>query len=290
MNLTHCEICPNRCGADRTRGVGLCHAPRDARICRIAPHHWEEPIISGVRGSGTIFFAGCPLSCVFCQNDEISHAPVGRAYSVDELIEEMKGLVAKGVHNINFVSPTHYAHILKEALTRYRPPVPVVYNTGGYDRVEALRELDGLIDVYLPDLKYLSPALALRYAGKEDYPAVATAALDEMFRQVGAPRLENGILQRGMLVRHLVLPSHSEESVKVIEYLTGRYGNDIYISAMSQYTPHARASEYPEINRKLKPIEYKRAVAALVRAGQENCFVQEEESSDECFIPPFSLS
>lgn len=290
MDLSRCEICPNRCGADRTRGVGLCRAPGDARICRIAPHPWEEPIISGARGSGTIFFAGCPLSCVFCQNDEISHAPVGRSYTVDELIEGMKRLVDAGVHNINFVSPTHYAHILIEALSRYRPPVPTVYNTGGYDRVETLRELEGFIDVYLPDLKYLSPEIALRYSGREDYPEVATAALDEMFRQVGKAQVTNGILQRGLLVRHLVLPSHSDEGVRVIEYLTKRYGDDIYISAMSQYTPHARACEFPEINRKLKPIEYKRVVAALVRAGQKNCFIQGGESSDECYIPPFELS
>lgn len=290
MNLFHCELCPNRCGADRTRTRGLCHAPSEARICRIALHPWEEPIISGTRGSGTVFFAGCPLSCVFCQNDEISHAPVGRAYTVSALIDELKRLVDEGAHNINFVSPTHYAHTVYEALSRYRPPVPVVYNTGGYDRVETLRMLEGLVDVYLPDLKYLSPALALRYTGKEDYPTVATAALDEMFRQVGDAQVKDGLLVRGMLVRHLVLPSHSEEGVRVMDYLAGRYGNRIYISAMSQYTPHAHADQFPEINRKLKPIEYKRVVAALVRAGQENCFVQGEESSDECYIPPFVLS
>lgn len=290
MDLSHCELCPNRCGADRTRGRGLCHAPAEARICRIALHMWEEPIISGTRGSGTVFFAGCPLSCVFCQNDEISHAAVGRAYTVDGLIDGMKRLIDEGAHNINFVSPTHYAHILQKALTRYRPPVPVVYNTGGYDRVETLRALEGLVDIYLPDLKYLSPALSAQYSGRGDYPAVATAVLDEMFRQVGAAVVEDGLLRRGMLVRHLVLPGQSGEAVRVMEYLTGHYGNDIYISAMSQYTPHARACEFPELNRRLLPIEYKRAVAALSRAGQKNCFVQEEESSDECYIPPFVLS
>lgn len=290
MDVSHCELCPNQCRADRTRGVGLCHAPQKARICRIARHPWEEPIISGTRGSGTIFFAGCPLSCVFCQNDEISHATVGRTYSVDELIQEMKRLVCEGAHNINFVTPTHYAHILAEALSRYRPPVPVVYNTGGYDRIETLRALEGLVDVYMPDLKYLSPDLAARYSGKEDYPTVACAALDEMFRQVGDTVVKDGLLVRGMLVRHLVLPSHSAEGVRVMEYLTRRYGNRIYISAMSQYTPHAKASDFPEINRRLKPIEYKRVVAALSRAGQTNCFVQDGESSDECYIPPFALS
>ena len=290
MNLSHCEICPNKCGADRTRARGLCHAPSEARICRIALHPWEEPIISGTRGSGTVFFAGCPLSCVFCQNDEISHSPVGRAYTVTELIDEMKRLVDEGAHNINFVSPTHYAHILVDALSRYRPPVPVVYNTGGYDRVEILRALEGLVDVYMPDFKYYDNELAKRYCGKEDYPSVAVAALDEMFRQVGEVQVKNGLLCRGMLVRHLVLPSHSDEGVRVMEYLTRQYGDRIYISAMSQYTPHARACEFPEINRRLKPIEYKRVVAALIRAGQNNCFVQDGESSDDAYSPPFTLS
>ena len=290
MNLLHCELCPNRCGANRTRAVGLCRAPEKARICRMALHPWEEPIISGTRGSGTIFFAGCPLSCVFCQNVEISQAPVGRAYSVNELIEGMQRLVEEGAHNINFVTPTHYAHVLKEALSRYRPPVPVVYNTGGYERIETLRALEGLVDIYMPDLKYLSSELALRYSGKADYPSVACAALDEMFRQVGDAVVKDGLLLHGMLVRHLVLPSHSAEGVRVMEYLTRRYGNRIYISAMSQYTPHARASDFPEIDRRLKPIEYKRVVAALSRAGQTNCFVQDGESSDECYIPPFALS
>lgn len=289
MDLSHCTLCPNNCKADRARGVGLCHAPAEALICRAALHPWEEPIISGTRGSGTVFFAGCSLSCVFCQNYEISHRTAGRVYTVDELISAMRRLVDEGAHNINFVNPTHYAHILKDVLTRYRPPVPVVYNSGGYDKVEALRELEGLVDIYLPDLKYLSPDIALRYSGRRNYPEVATAAIDEMLRQTGAPLVADGIMRRGVIVRHLVLPGQSDEGVRVMKYLTERYGERIYISAMSQYIPHGRAHEFPEINRRLLPIEYKRAVAALRRSGQKNCFIQEESSADEEYIPDFEV-
>ena len=289
MDISHCTLCPNECGADRRRFPGRCHMMEEARICRAALHQWEEPIISGTRGSGTIFFAGCSLACRFCQNYEISHAAVGRVYSVDELITTMQDLVDQGAHNINFVNPTHYAHILKEVLCRYKPPIPVVYNTGGYDKVETLRELDGLIDIYLPDFKYMFSESAARYSGHADYPAVARAAIDEMYRQVGKVQLSGGMLQRGMIVRHLVLPGMSEEGVRIMEYLTERYGEDIFISAMSQYTPHGDLSACPEIDRRLKPIEYKRVIAALQRANVKNCFVQDAESSSEAYIPAFEI-
>lgn len=287
MDMTNCRLCPNECGADRTRSVGRCHAPRDALVCRVARHMWEEPILSGTRGSGTIFFAGCSLSCVFCQNYEISHFHTGRLYSEADLIDAMKQLVAEGAHNINFVNPTHYAHILASVLKKYRPPVPVIYNTGGYDKADTLKALEGLVDIYLPDLKYLSPELALRYSGRRDYPAVATAAIDEMVRQAGTPQIEAGLMKSGVIVRHLVLPGHSEEAVRVADYLTERYGESIYISAMSQYTPHGDLRAFPEIDRPLRPIEYKRMVAALTRAGAKNCFIQSSESASADFIPPF---
>ncbi len=288
MDIRSCTLCPNMCRIDRTKQVGLCHMDVQARICRVARHHWEEPVISGSSGSGTVFFAGCSLACVFCQNYEISHHTVGRIYSENALIDAMKGLVAEGAHNINLVSPTHYIHVIKAVLTKYRPPVPVVYNSSGYERVESLRELAGLIDIYLPDLKYLSATLAKRYSGRQDYPAVACRALDEMFRQVGPAKVENGLMKRGMLVRHLVLPEQSAEGVAVVEYLSRRYGDAIYISAMSQYVPHGEAKDYPEINRRLKPIEYKRVVAALKREGRSSCFIQDVSSSSEAYIPFFS--
>lgn len=287
MDLRACRLCPNECGVNRLSGIGRCHTGAEARICRVALHHWEEPIISGTHGSGTIFFGGCSLGCVFCQNYEISHFSSGRPYTINSLIDAIKRLEDNGAHNINFVNPTHYAHVLYNVLSHYRPSVPVVYNTGGYDKVETLQKLDGLIDIYLPDLKYLSPALAGRYSRQENYPAVACAALDEMFRQAGPVQVTNGLMQKGMIVRHMMLPGQSSEAVRVVEYLANRYGNTIYISAMSQYTPHGRTEEYPEINRRLKPIEYKRMVAALKRLGVTNCFIQDTDSSDEQYIPPF---
>ena len=289
MDLTNCQLCPNACGTDRTRKAGLCHAPQAPRICRAALHMWEEPIISGERGSGTIFFSGCSLSCVFCQNYEISHREAGRIYSRDELIDTIKRLEAEGAHNINFVNPTHYVHVLREVLERYRPSVPIVYNSGGYDKADTLRELDGLIDVYLPDLKYLTPETAKRYSGRQNYPEVACTALDEMFRQVGKIQIKDGILQRGMIVRHLVLPGQSEEGMRVVEYLGNRFEDEIYISIMSQYTPHGESAIFPEINRRLKPIEYKRVVAAVRRMGLTNCYTQEMESGDAAYIPQFDL-
>lgn len=289
MKLNNCHLCPNECGADRTRGEGLCHAGAEARVCRVALHPWEEPIISGTRGSGTVFFSGCSMACVFCQNSEISRLSCGRAYSHSELIKAIKRLEDEGAHNINFVNPTHYVHILYEVLRAYKPRVPVVYNTGGYDKVSSLRLLEGLVDIYLPDLKYLSPELALRYSGRENYPAVARAAIDEMVRQTGAPVLADGILQRGTVVRHLVLPEQSAEGVRVVEYLGKRYGDDIYLSLMSQYTPCGELDAFPELRRRVKPLEYKRVVAAARRMGLTRCFVQEEDSSDEAYIPPFEI-
>ncbi|MBQ8175369.1 MAG: radical SAM protein [Clostridia bacterium] len=289
MEVKNCHLCPNECGADRTNGVGLCHAGEEARICRIALHPWEEPIISGSHGSGTVFFSGCSMHCIFCQNYKISRLYCGRPYSRNDLIDEIKRFEEAGAHNINFVNPTHYAHILYDVLSAYKPTIPVVYNTGGYDKVSTLRILDGLVDIYLPDLKYLSPEIAERYSGRRDYPEVACGAIEEMARQTGAPILRDGILQRGTVVRHLVLPGQSTEGVRIVEYLAGRYGKEIYLSVMNQYTPCGELDAFPEINRRVKPIEYKRVVAAVRRLGITQCFVQDSESSDESYIPPFQI-
>lgn len=275
---------------DRTKAVGRCGVTAVPKVARAALHYWEEPIISGTRGSGTIFFSGCSLGCVFCQNYEISALRGGEAYTIERLIEDMRRLVAEGAHNINFVNPTHYAHVVKDALTIYRPPVPVVYNTGGYDKVSTLRELDGLIDVYLPDMKYFSKSLSARYSGREDYPQTAQAAIGEMYRQTGPAVLKDGIMQRGTIIRNLVLPNCVEDSKQVFDYLYATYGDNVFLSAMCQYVPYGRAAEYPEINRKLKPLEYKAVVAHLNKLGVKNCFVQELSSANEEFIPPFKTA
>lgn len=287
MNLSCCEMCPNRCRIDRNKEIGWCGEGIVPRIARVALHYWEEPVLSGKNGSGTIFFSGCPMRCVYCQNYEISRMGKGKAYTEDMLIEAIKGLESSGAHNINFVSPTHFAHVVKSVLKRYTPTVPVVYNTGGYERIEILIELDGLIDVYLPDLKYIDSALSEKYSGRANYFEYAQKAIAEMVKQRGAPKIVNGIMQRGVIVRHLVLPGCTSDSVKIMEYLAKEYGDDIYISAMSQYTPYCEANKYPEINRKLKKIEYSRIVAKLNSLNITQCFIQDSASSNEAYILPF---
>ena len=284
-----CNQCPNRCGVDRTQSVGLCRVGYDAIVSRVALHPWEEPILSGTNGSGTIFFAGCNLGCVFCQNYAISHSNYGHRYTVDALIQAMQSLEQQGAHNINFVNPSHYAHILRQVLARYKPRIPVVYNTSAYDSVDTLRTLEGLVDIYLPDCKYADPNLAARYSHRSDYPTVAMAAIAEMVSQ--RPQLvysKDGLLQSGVIIRHLVLPEASQDSVQVLTKLYNMYGNSVYYSVMSQYTPYGDAAQYPEINRKIKPLEYKRAVAALQRAGAVNVFVQDCEAATDAYIPPFT--
>lgn len=281
-----CNQCPNRCGVDREITRGRCKCPEQALISRIALHPWEEPIISGTRGSGTIFFAGCSMGCVFCQNYEISHTPFGKAYTVDEIIDAIKRLEDEGAHNINWVNPTHYAHIVREVLTKYKPKIPVVYNTGGYDDVDTLRSLEGLVDVYLPDYKYLDSKTAQRYSHVPDYPEVAWAAIREMVRQQPEVVLDqDGIIQKGVVIRHLVLPGQSEQSKQIATKLYTEYGEKVYYSLMSQYVPHGKAEEYPEINRTLKPLEYKVVVSAMQNLGAERVFVQDGGAADVGYIP-----
>ena len=282
-----CNICPNRCNVDRTQTVGLCGVGAMPVISRVGLHQWEEPIISGTRGSGTIFFAGCNLRCVFCQNYRISHQLVGKPYTIEALADAMRSLVDAGAHNINFVTPSHYTHVLRRVLTLYRPPVPVVYNTGGYDSVEALRTLEGLVDVYMPDYKYVDADMAALYSACPDYPRVAWEAIAEMHRQQPQAVVEDGLMRRGVLIRHLVLPSHSTQSVAAVQRLYDAYGDSVYLSVMNQYTPYGEAERYPEINRPLKPLEYTRVVAALNRAGATRVFVQDAAASSTVYIPPF---
>ncbi|MBQ9145494.1 MAG: radical SAM protein [Clostridia bacterium] len=282
-----CYLCPNTCGIDRDKAHGLCGVGWHPVVSRVGLHMWEEPIISGRQGSGTIFFTGCNMDCVFCQNYAISHDRLGKRYTVEELAEAMRSLVEMGAHNINFVNPTHYVEAIIEALRIYRPPVPIVYNSSGYERVETLRRLEGLVDIYLPDYKYLDGQVARKYSGRGDYPEVAWAAIEEMVRQQPNTVVEDGILQKGVVIRHLVLPEQSTQSVALVERLYRRFGEDVYYSLMSQYTPYGRAREYPEINRVLKPLEYRRVVAAMERLGAEKVFVQDFSSQGEVFIPPF---
>ena len=289
-----CRLCPRACGADRTAGkTGFCGMSASLYVSRASLHMWEEPPISGERGSGTVFFAGCPLGCVFCQNAEISHEKHGKEISTERLAEIFLELQEKGAHNINLVTATHYTPHVTEALDiakRSGLNIPVVYNCGGYESVETLRMLRGYVDIYLPDFKYMSPELAAKYSLCKGYPERAKEALSEMVAQTGTPVFdENGMLLRGTVVRHLVLPGCVKDSIDVIKYLHETYGNGIYISIMSQYTPSERLrARFPELARKLTKYEYGKVVRFATEIGVEKGFTQYGEAAAESFIPSFN--
>ena len=286
-----CSLCPRRCGAERTadRGEGHCRMPALPVLARAALHRWEEPPISGTRGAGTVFFSGCSLDCVFCQNDQISHQDFGAPVTVARLREICLDLAAQGAHNIDLVNPTHFAHVVAELLAEPLP-VPVVWNSGGYDRVETLRALEGKVDIYLPDLKYLTPALSERYSGAADYPEVATAAIREMVRQTGPCVVEDGLLKRGTIIRHLVLPGRLAEAKRVMDWVAETFpAGTVLFSLMSQYVPQGRASEFPEIDRRLRGSEARSAQTYMEALGLEG-FTQEGSAADAGYIPPFDLT
>ncbi len=273
-------------------GVGRCALPASVVVARAALHHGEEPCISGddpARGSGTIFFGGCTLSCSFCQNRDISRGAVGRAVSVERLAEIFRELVEQGAHNINLVSPTPYVPMIREACALYRPPVPIVYNCGGYERVETLRSLDGIVDVYLPDYKYAEGDLAAALSGAPDYPEVADAAIREMVRQTGRVTVdEQGIARRATIVRHLVLPGHTRNSIAVLERLAEI--PDIYVSLMFQYTPMGEVAGFPELSRRVTQRECDKVFDRLVTLGLHDGYVQSRESAGVAMIPAFDLT
>lgn len=285
-----CNQCPRRCNVDRENALGYCKAPNAYKLARASLHFWEEPCISGKSGSGAVFFSGCNLGCVFCQNYEISHKCKGVEVSEERLIKIFEHLVDEGANNINLVNPTHYAVQLAHTLKKYKPPVPVVYNTSGYDSVDTLKLLDGLVDIYLPDFKYIRNDKALRYSRAEDYPQFAMPALTEMKRQVGNDVFdENGIMKRGMIIRHLVLPGNTNSAIQALDYLAENFG-DTYISVMAQYVPCTDLSEYKEINRKITKREYDKVVNHILELGLEKVFLQKLESATEDYIPDFDLS
>lgn len=310
----NCEDCPRECGADRENGIGYCGAGALPKIARAALHFWEEPCISGVKGSGTVFFSGCSLRCVYCQNRKIALGDVGTEVSYERLAEIYLALQEQGAHNINLVTPTHETDAVVrslEAAKRQGLQIPVVYNTGSYEKVEHLKHLEGLVDVWLPDLKYFSPELSARYSAAPDYFAVAKEAIREMYRQAGKPVFERWqeeveteadgayegtqdedllLIKRGVIVRHMVIPTHTADSKKIVEYLYRTYKDDIFISIMSQYTPvidPETAKQYPELARKLTEREYDAVVDYAIALGVENAFIQEGDVAEESFIPAF---
>ncbi len=280
------------CSVERGKHLpanGFCKMPYEPFIARAALHKWEEPCISGVNGSGTIFFSGCSLRCVFCQNEMISRTPFGRQVDKNGFIEIMKTLENMGAHNINLVNPTHFIPFIKEALTEYKPSVPVVFNSGGYERVESLKTLEGLIDVYLPDLKYVSTVLSKKYSHAENYFSFASQAVLEMRRQTGECVFdENGIIKKGLIIRHLVLPGNISDSFKVIDFVADNLPKDTCMSLMSQYTPMKKNEKMPELNRRLTTFEYEKVLEYFKRRGLENAYIQQINSSQKQYIPDFS--
>lgn len=287
--MSKCYLCPHKCGADRPSSRGICGADT-LRVALAAPHYFEEPCLSGQNGAGTVFFSGCPLSCVFCQNHELSQDNRGKAITVGRLAEIFSELQEKGCHNIDLVSPTPYVKEIKEALGIAKLHIPVVYNSSGYERTETLQSLEDHVDIYLPDFKYVTKETAEKYSGYPDYPAVAAEALSEMLRQQPERVYENGIMKKGVIVRHLVLPSNRAESIAVLDYLHKNFDiGKFTLSLLAQYTPMYKAAGYKEINRTLTKFEYNSVAAHAEELGFE-CYYQQISSADEKYTPVFDFS
>ncbi|WP_187694858.1 radical SAM protein [Fervidicola ferrireducens] len=292
--LENCRICPRRCGVNRLKGEkGFCGALDKIVVAKAFAHRWEEPCISGHKGSGTVFFSGCNLKCVFCQNYRISQEWFGKAVEEKDLVEIFLNLQAKGVHNINLVTPTIYTPQLASALEKAKDKgltVPVVWNSNAYENPEMLQMLEGLVDVYLPDLKYCDETPARKYSNAPDYFRCATKAILEMYRQVGEPVFdEKGIIKRGLIIRHLVLPGLKEDSKKVLGFIKSNLPSGVYVSLMGQYMPCFRTGEFPEINRPLSKEEYEEVIEYFFELGLENGFAQEEGADSPKYVPDFDL-
>lgn len=291
LSYAHCTLCPRRCGVDRTRGqLGFCKMPGQVHAARAGVHYWEEPVISGSFGSGAVFFSGCTLKCAFCQNYDISQENFGKPLTSAELRAAFERLIDEGVQNVNLVTPTHF---LPDILPALEPklPVPVVYNCGGYESVETLRQLEGKIDVYLPDFKYSDNALAKKLSSAPDYFETASAAILEMYRQVGKPVIEGDEMKRGVLVRHLVLPGCVDNSLGVLDWVAEHFrSGDILFSLMSQYVPMGRAVEMPPFDRRITELEYDSVLSYMMLLGIEDGYTQDFSSAERGYTPSFDLT
>ncbi len=288
--LNKCEICPRKCKVNRNNGeLGYCKASNKMKIGGYHLHMWEEPIITGKNGSGTIFFSYCNLRCAYCQNYDLSFDSVGEYITIERLSDIMLELQEMQAENVNLVTPTHYIPLIKNSIVLAKEKglkIPIVYNTSGYESVESLKTLEGLIDIYLPDFKYYDNSLG-KYSSVADYFNITSLALKEMYRQVGKPKYnKKGMLKKGVIVRHLVLPNNYQDSKKIINYLYQEYKDNIILSIMNQYTI-TKITKYPELNQKVDPKEYDNLIDYAYNLGVRNCFTQEEESQSESFIPKF---
>lgn len=288
-----CTICPRNCGVDREAHVGFCGVSESLKVAKAFLHMWEEPCISGTHGSGTVFFSGCNLKCIFCQNYSISQEDFGKEITIEQLARIFLSLQEKGAHNINLVNPTHYIRPIKDALLSAKSRglnIPVVYNSNGYETLEGLKYMEGLVDVYLPDLKYRESETAKKFSMAPDYFETASAAVKEMYRQVGAPVLdESGIIKKGLILRHLILPGYAAESIKILEWIKENLPGGVYVSLMSQYTPCYKASCHPEIGRRITRREYEKVINRFIKLELENGYIQERESAVKEYIPDFNL-
>ena len=282
-----CNICPRKCNIDRSLKPGFCGVGDNIKLARAALHEWEEPLISGTKGSGTIFFSGCNLKCVFCQNYEVSRG-FGKEVSEDRFIDIMKELEDKGAHNINLVTPTHYVNQIMTALDRYKPSIPIVYNSSGYESVTTIKKLKGYIDIYIPDLKYSDDELAKKYSKAPNYFSNATTAIMEMRSQV-KDVIEDDLMKSGLIVRHLILPNALNNTLGVLDWIIKNLDKSTYVSLMGQFTPYGEAKNFKELTRKIKPLEYRIAINKLLENEFNNSFIQDLDSASGAYIPPFNL-
>ena len=282
-----CEICPRNCSVNRKENKGFC-LENDLRISKVMLHHYEEPIISGeetAKGSGAIFFTGCNLKCVFCQNEPISHLGKGEKITKEKLVEIFKDLETQGALNINLVTPTHFTLQIIEALKIYKPKIPVVWNSSGYEKPEIIALLKDYVDVYLVDLKYMSNELATRYSKAANYVENATESIKQMRKNQPTDVIENGLMKKGIIVRHLILPNNTTDSINCLNFVAENLGTNTIVSIMSQYEPRYNAKDYAEINRKITPLEYKRVVNHALKLNMLNCFTQDLSSADSKYTP-----
>lgn len=292
--LESCRLCPRNCSINRLEGkLGFCRSSLNLKVARVSLHEWEEPCISGKNGSGTVFFSGCNLNCVFCQNHEISQEGIGKEISIERLSEIFLEQQNNKANNINLVTPTHFVPQIVEAIKLAKKlglTIPIIYNSNGYENLDTIKALKGYIDVYLPDLKYMNDNYAKKYSKVTDYFKFASAAIDEMFKQVGPVTFnEAGIIVSGMIIRHLMLPGLLFDSKKIIDYIYNKYGDNVYISIMNQYTPMFNSNKYKEIDKPLNPKHYAALIDYCIDLGIKNAFVQEAGTVKESFVPHFDL-
>ena len=284
--MKKCMLCPRGCNVDRENIVGFC-GEKGMKIAHAMLHKWEEPIISGKNGSGAIFFSGCNMKCVYCQNYELSRGKIGKYSTKEEFIELIKNLEKAGAHNINLVTPTHFVREIKSALTEYKPTVPIVYNSSGYETEETIKSLENIVDVYLMDFKYYGNDEAVKYSSAPNYFEYASNAILKIKNIVGEDRIENGLIKKGLIIRILILPGLSSGAIKILDWIKENLGTKTIISIMNQYIPLGEAKNYPEINKKVSPIEYKRVVNHALNLGFCNAFIQEDCSASEVYVPEF---